>query len=328
MTTMAAVPVIDLAPAIGGNADARRRTAGEIDDACTALGFFAITGHGVPTELVDAVVATAREFFRLDRSEKDLVSPPGPFDFRGYLGLDTTSLAATLGEETPPDLCESFNISGFDDPEIRERARVEGYEAIFLENQWPTRPVELRSAFEAYYDALEDLSLEVLSLVALALELPENWFDDKIADHTSLLLANWYPPASSEVRPGQLRRGAHTDYGAFTIISVEQIPGLQISLDGEWLDVPLISDAFVVNLGDLMARWTNDRWVSTLHRVVIPEGADGARDRVSVPFFFQPAFGAVIETIPTTVTPDAPLHYEPVVAGEWITAKSMSMLDD
>ena len=92
--------------------------------------------------------------------------------------------------------------------------------------------------------------------------------------------------------------------------------------------MPAIDGAFVVNLGDLLARWVNDRWVSTLHRVVVPEGDDAGRDRVSVPYFFQPSFGAVIETIPTTIDAEHPAHYEPVVAGEWITAKSMAMLDD
>ncbi|MGI9607556.1 MAG: isopenicillin N synthase family dioxygenase [Acidimicrobiales bacterium] len=324
----APVPVVDLTMALSGDVDAQARAAAEIDEACSSIGFFAITGHGVNAELVDEVVAAARGFFRLERAEKDLVAPPGPYDFRGYLGLDTTALAATLGEETPPDLCESFNISGFDDPVTRTRATVEGYEPIFLENMWPDRPEDLRRAFQAYYDALEGLSRSMLGLFAMALSLPSDWFDDKIADHTSLLLSNWYPPVAAERRPGQLRRGAHTDYGIFTIISVEQIPGLQISIDGQWFDVPLIPDAFVVNVADLMARWTNDRWVSTLHRVVVPEGDDAMRDRVSVPFFFQPAFSAVIETIPTTISADAPARYDPVVAGEWITAKSLSMLED
>lgn len=322
------VPVIDLTEARTGDAAARDRAAREIDEACLRTGFFTITGHGIAPQLVDDVVVATRAFFHLDRQEKDRVAPPGPYDFRGYLGLDTTSLAATLGDETPPDLCESFNISGFDDPEVRDRATVEGYEAIFRENQWPDRPESLRPTFEAYYAALEDLCVQMLPLVALALDLPEDWFTDKISDHTSLLLANWYPPVVGEIRPGQLRRGGHTDYGAFTVIAVEQIPGLQISVDGVWQDVPLTPGAFVVNLGDLMARWTNDRWVSTLHRVVIPDGDAAGVDRVSIPFFFQPAFGTVIETIPTTVTDAAPQRYDPVVAGEWITAKSMSMLDD
>lgn len=322
------VPVIDLSAVLAGENDALERAAAELDDACRRIGFFAISGHGVDRALIDDVVETARGFFRLDRAEKDRVAPPTPNDFRGYLGMDTTSLAATLGDETPPDLCESFNVSGFDDEAVRRRATVEHYEAIFRENLWPERPAELRPAFEAYQDAMESLCRAMLPVLARALDLPAEWFDDKVTDHTSLLLANWYPPVTGEVRAGQLRRGGHTDYGAFTVIAVEQIPGLQISLDGTWYDVPLIPDAFVVNLGDLMARWTNDRWVSTLHRVVIPDDEHARSDRVSVPYFFQPSFGAVIETIPTTVDAAHPLSYEPVVAGEWITAKSMAMLDD
>ena len=325
---VAPVPIIDLAPALSGDARARAACAAAIDQASREHGFLVITGHGIEPSLIDAVVGAARAFFALPEEEKAAVAPPGPFDFRGYLGLDTTSLASTLGDDaTPPDLCESFNISGFDDPVVRNRATVPGYEPIFLENLWPVSPPELRPVFEAYYTALEGLSRAMLPLFAAALGLPDTWFDDKIEDHTSLLLANWYPPVTVDVHAGQLRRGAHTDYGAFTIIAVEQIPGLQIALDGIWHDVPLVENSFVVNLGDLMARWTNDQWVSTLHRVVIPEGDAARRDRVSVPFFFQPSFGAVIETIPTTIDATHPAHYEPVVAGEWITAKSMAMLD-
>lgn len=322
------VPVIDLAGALAGDRHALDTAAAEVDRACRDIGFFAISGHGVDPALTAAVVATAREFFRLERAEKDRVGPPSEFDFRGYLGMDTTALAATLGDATPPDLCESFNVSGFDDPETRNRATVAGYEAIFRENLWPRRPAELQGAFEAYQAAMESLCTAMLPVFAAALDLPADWFGDKISDHTSLLLANWYPPVEGQVAAGQLRRGAHTDYGAFTVIAVEQIPGLQISVDGAWHDVPLLPGAFVVNLGDLMARWTNDRWVSTLHRVVVPADEDASKDRVSVPYFFQPSFGAVIETIPTTVDDDHPRHYEPVVAGEWITAKSMAMLEE
>lgn len=322
------VPVIDLSGALAGDPGALAAAAAEVDDACRRIGFFAISGHGVDPACTSAVVENAREFFLLDRTEKDRVGPPTPFDFRGYLGMDTTALAATLGDQTPPDLCESFNVSGFDDPEVRSRAMVEGYEAIFRENSWPERPAGLRSAFEAYQRELAGLCQSMLPVFATALDLPTDWFDDKVADDTSLLLANWYPPLTGPVAPGQLRRGAHTDYGAFTVIAVEQIPGLQISVDGSWYDVPLVPGAFVVNLGDLLARWTNDRWVSTLHRVVVPDGDDAGVDRVSVPYFFQPSFGAVIETIVTTVDEAHPLHYEPVVAGEWITAKSMAMLEE
>lgn len=328
MVETARLPVIDVADALAGDPGARARVAKDIDSACVDSGFLAITGHGVGSELLDDVIDVSRRFFALDRIEKNKVAPPGPYDYRGFLGLDTTSLAATLGDDTPPDLCESFNVSSFDDPEKRARATVPGHEMTFLHNLWPERPDGFRDAYEAYFTAVEHLCRQLLPLFALALDLPEDWFEDKISDHTSLLLTNWYPAVETEPLPGQLRRGGHTDYGMFTVVAPERVPGLQISVDGEWLDVPMVDGAFVLNLGDLMGRWTNDRWVSTLHRVVIPEGEAALRDRMSVVFFFQPDFRAVIETIPTTITEVRPARYEPVIAGEWIAAKSMSMLDD
>lgn len=329
---MRSVPTIDMSGSRNGasrTASARAtEVARALDTACTSSGFFIITGHGVAADLVAEIMAVARRFFLLPAEVKRKVAPPGTEHYRGFLGLDTTSLAATLGdEEAPPDLCESFNVSRFDDPDIRAWAYVEGAEATFLPNLWPDEPARLRPVFERYYQVMEQLCWDLLPLFARALDLPPDWFYDKVTDHTALLLVNWYPPADS-IRPGQLRRGAHTDYGAFTIVAAEQIPGLQIFVDNQWMDVSVVPGGFVVNLGDLMARWTNDRWVSTLHRVVIPDGADQHRDRVSVPFFFQPSYRARIETIPTTITPDRPAHYSPVLSGEWIKAKSMSMLED
>ena len=329
---MKTVPTIDISDTRNGNGSSSpartEEVATALDEACRTSGFFIVTGHGVSSDLIAEVMEVSRQFFNLSSETKQKVAPPGPHHFRGWLGLDTTSLAATLGDdEAPPDLCESFNVSRFDDPEIWARAQVEGAEATFLPNVWPDEPTELRPLFERYYAVMEQLCWDMLPLFARALDLPGDWFNDKVVDHTALLLINWYPPAET-VRTGQLRRGAHTDYGAFTMVAAEQIPGLQIFVDDQWSDVPGVPDSFVVNLGDLMARWTNDRWVSTLHRVVIPDGADQCRDRVSVPFFFQPSYRAKIETIPTTITPDRPAKYGPVLSGEWIRAKNLAMLEE
>ena len=219
-------------------------------------------------------------------------------------------------------------MSRFDDPEIRARAYAEGAEATFQPNLWPDDPPELRSLFERYYAVMERLCMDMLPLFARALDLPGDWFDDKVADHTALLLVNWYPPAET-VRPGQLRGGAPTPT---TGPSPSSRPSRSRACRSSWTasgpTCPAVADSFVVNLGDLMARWTNDRWVSTLHRVVIPNGDDQHRDRVSVPFFFQPSYRARIETIPTTITAERPAKYGPVISGEWIKAKSMSMLEE
>lgn len=326
---MRPVPVVDIAEARLGDPTARADAAKLLDEACRNSGFFAITGHGVDRDIVDAVVRTSKEFFALPHSEKSKVAPPSEEVFRGYLGMDTTSLAATLGEESPPDLSESFNVSRFDTPESRTAAGMpEGREAFFFPNLWPERPAGLRPAYETYYAALEMLAAEVMSLLALALDLPGDWFAPYIDQHTALMLVNHYPVVGDEPLPGQLRRGAHTDYGAITLLWAGPEPGLEIHLDGEWRAVSPPEDAFVVNLGDLMARWTNDVWRSTLHRVVVPGSTGDRGERMSIPFFLQPNYNAEITTIPTTITTDNPARYEPVVAGEWILAKSMAMLEE
>ena len=257
-------PTIDLSSAFGGTDSDRLEVAMQIDSACRATGFFIAVGHGVEETLLENVIDASREFFHLPISEKVKVSPPGPNHFRGYLGLDTTALASTLEIETPPDLCESFNISRFDDPVMRSKVEQPGAEAVFCENMWPENPEILRTAYETYFAEMEHLCSEILKLMAIALELPEDWFDDKFEQPTSLLMANWYPPVTGEVFSGQLRRGEHTDYGAFTIVAPEQIPGLQISVDNQWVDVKLVENGYVINIGDLLARWTNDR-LSLIH---------------------------------------------------------------
>ena len=321
-------PTIDLSPAFEGSNSDRLEIAKRIDSACRSTGFFIAVGHGVDPKLLEDVINSSRDFFHLPVSEKSKVAPPGPNHFRGYLGLDTTALASTLEIETPPDLCESFNVSRFDDSVLRSKLQQPGAEAVFCENLWPEEPVELRPAYEAYFAKMENLCAEILKLMAIALNLEENWFEDKFDNPTSLLMSNWYPPVEGEVSSGQLRRGEHTDYGAFTIVAPEQIPGLQITVNDQWVDVDLVEDGYVINIGDLMARWTNDRWTSTLHRVVLPDDpSHRKRDRISIPFFFQPTYTAEIKTIPTTLTEKKETSYEPVISGEWITAKSMSMLE-
>ena len=141
--------------------------------------------------------------------------------------------------------------------------------------------------------------------------------------HTTNLVANFYPPQPEAPLPGQLRRGAHTDYGSLSILyQTHAHGGLQVQLgDGSWLDVPYVENSFVINLGDLLAVWTNDRWVSTMHRVVNPPRDVAGDSRLSTVFFHQPNFDAAIECIPTCCSPDNPPQHGSTTAGEWILAK-------
>jgi isopenicillin N synthase-like dioxygenase len=320
------VPVIDVEAALAGEPEARGRAAAAIDAACRTSGFFAVTGHGVDPDVIDAAVAASRAFFALPFEEKKRFGGSEFWEFRGYLGTEDTALAATLGEASPPDLSESFNVARFEGDPVDESESF-FRRSMLAPNRWPARPVELQQSLTALFGAMEATAFGLVSLIAEALDLPADWFASSLQDGTSLLLVNHYPPVTDAPLPGQLRRGAHTDYGILTLLYAEAEPGLQISVDGGWVDVPPVPGGLICNIGDLMARWVNGRWVSTLHRVVVPE-AYPVPDRVSIPFFFQPRYDAVVEPAPTTVTADAPARFKPVVAGEWIAAKSAAMLPD
>ena len=178
--------------------------------------------------------------------------------------------------------------------------------------QWPAMPADLQKHWLEYYKAMEQLSGNMLRLFALALRLPENWFDAKIDRHRSALRALNYPELTQDPLPGQIRAGAHTDYGSLTILLQDTVGGLQVrTRAGDWQDVPSIPDSYVINLGDLMSRWTNDRWVSTLHRVVNPPSR--AR-RQSIAFFHNINHDQVVSCIPTCTDKDHPPKYKDILA--------------
>ena len=316
------MPLVDLSEAFepGPRRDAAVDT---IRQACEDVGFLVITGHGVADDLVRRVDAASRRLFALPLDEKMRWARHSD-NLRGYVPLRSSTLALAHDEVTPPDLSELYTVSRFDEPAAAVRAgshhgQDEGRSAFFTPNVWPDpdRVPDFKEALNECYAVLEDLAAKLMGLMALALDLDEHWFDDKIAEHITGLAVLHYPALQEPPLPGQYRRGPHTDWGSLTILYHDGQPGLQIlSPEGDWEDMPSVPGSFVVNLGDLMAAWTNDRWVSTQHRVIVPEDTTG--DRISVAFFHQPAYDALIECIPTCTSPDDPPHHEPVTSGEWI----------
>ncbi|MDW3212463.1 MAG: 2-oxoglutarate and iron-dependent oxygenase domain-containing protein [Ilumatobacteraceae bacterium] len=321
MPVSARVPLVDLTGSDAPGPD-RDAVVATIAKACTDVGFLVVRGHGVADEAIREIESAAREFFALPEDEKLRCTRTGGA-YRGFTPAQRSALAASRDVETPPDLCELFTINRFDDPDVARRSGLEpGREAFFAPNVWPDEPERFRGAFERYYGIMEELAARLMRLMALALDLDEDWFADKLTDHITNLTVNHYPEIATPPAPGQLRRGEHSDWGSLTILYTDGEPGLQIrSPAGVWEDIPMVPGAFVINLGDLMARWTNGRWTSTTHRVVVPSDVRG--DRISIAFFQQPAYDALIECIPTCATPDAPSLFEPITSGEWI----VSMLD-
>lgn len=311
------VPIIDMAPYATGSEACKHALAQQIGAACREIGFLVVAGHGVPQDLIAEVDEVSRAFFDLPLAEKMQVVRPAPDVTRGYIPLEGESVARSRGEEAPGDLNESFMIGPVD---VAESPYYHGPAAgkHFAPNLWPARPAALRAAYTAYFGVMSDLARTLMRLFALALEQPETFFDDKIDKHISRLRVRNYPAPKTPPRPGQLRAGAHSDYGSLTILRTEDKPGgLQVcNQAGEWVDVPIVPDCFIVNLGDLMARWTNDIWVSTLHRVVNPPLAMAELSRrQSLVFFHNPNYDAVIECIPSCRSADQPAKYPVTTSG-------------
>merc|ERR1719401_1547335 len=201
--------------------------------------------------------------------------------------------------------------------------------AGMLPRRFPKRPEGFAHAWDQYYTHVNELAKRLLRAFAIALDLEEDWFDSKMDRHISALRANNYPDQNGiVVPPGSIRCSAHTDYGTVTILKSGG-PGLQVAKDKAnpvWHDVPFIENGFVINLGDLMRRWTNDRWSSTLHRVVNPpvgqEKSWGRR--MALAFFHNLNKDAVVETIPSCIDADKPLLYDPIVAGEFLMLKHLA----
>jgi isopenicillin N synthase-like dioxygenase len=324
--TMTNIPIIDIAPFLDGSPAGKREVAAALNRACEDIGFFMIKGHGVSPEMIDRTYATAEAFFHLPVGEKLKIRQPAPEISRGYTPLAGEALSAGLGEAAPGDLKEMIDMGPVEVPggEYYTRPQAGNH---FHPNLWPAAPDGFRPVMETYYRRMNRLANDLMAIFAHALDLPEDFFFDKLDKNLSALRIICYPEQKEPPKPGQLRSGAHTDYGTLTILmSNKAAGGLQAQhRDGYWVDVMPEPGCYVVNIGDAMQVWTNDRWVSTLHRVVNPaaELADTAR-RHSIVFFHQPNYDAIIDTLPSCYGPEKPKHYAPVTFGEHWTRKWMA----
>jgi len=311
------VPVIDVAPFRSGGLAVRRAVADEVGRAVNDIGFLVITGHGIDPELVAEVQAVSNAFFDLPEDEKRKVLRPAPDVTRGYIPLEAESVGRSQGVDAPGDLNESLMIGPVD---VSEDPYYTAPEAgrHFHRNLWPARPEALRPAYEAYFRAMGRLAEDLMAMFAVALDLPEPFFADKIDRHISRLRVRNYPAPTAPPKPGQLRAGAHCDYGSLTILRAEDKPGgLQVFNHAkEWVDVPVAPDSFIINIGELMARWTNERWRANLHRVANPPADKAAASRrLSLVFFHNPNYDTPVTALPGTTNGEMP-KYPPTTSGE------------
>ena len=294
--TLLSVPVIDLMPFRTGSD--KMAVARAVDRACRDIGFLVISGHGISPDLVSQTHQTATAFFDLPLAEKQKVARPAPTVARGYIAMEEESVGRSRDPNaTAGDLNESLMIGPVDQPDPDYAAAGHPH---FAPNLWPSHPADLQLVWSEYYRAMGSLAETLMRIMALALGHDEYFFDKLVDRHISRLRVRNYPAPAKPPLPGQIRAGAHSDYGSLTILCTEDRPGgLQVfNAAGDWVDVPIVADTFIVNIGDLLARWTNDEWVSTLHRVVNPPTDAGAASRrQSLVFFHNPNYDAPVESL-------------------------------
>lgn len=285
----------------------------QVDKVCRETGFLILEGHGVPDHVIADVWAAADAFFAQPARVKNKVRAPYAGYPYGYIGPQLEALAASQGEETPPDLKESFNGGPL---QVPAGASADALAFCYQPTLWPDVP-GFRDAWEAYYAAMEDLASRIMRAFAVALGKPPAFFEPYVGHPISALRALHYPATDGVPQDNQQRAGAHTDYGSLTILYPQPGSlGLQVRMpDGGWHDVSAPEGAFVINIGDLMARWTADEWVSTLHRVVARPDQPA---RQSLAFFHQPDWDADIVPLDGSDT------YPPVKSGPYLMEKFRS----
>jgi len=315
------IPTVDISEFTTGTDRASLNVAGTVDDACRNIGFLIIEGHGVPDGIVENVTDKARWFFDLPESIKTRYQESDDIFF-GYKTLKHASLAYSRGDKhARPDLREQFGTSRPDSGELKDPYFMSDKAGEFLfEVKWPREIDGFRKAWVDYYEEMVRLSAKIMRIFAVALDMPVDYFDTMTDRHVSNMAVYNYPEQKEKPEKGQLRGGAHTDFGSLTVVQADwEAPGgLQVfTKDDEWLDVPARPGTFVINIGDMMERWTNDRWVSTLHRVANPsDNVTAPNRRQSIIFFHVPNHDTVVECIPSCIDEQHPCQYPPITVGD------------
>ena len=300
--TLSTIPLVDLS-----DTD-EAAVARAIGDACRNIGFFYIVNHGVPQHLIDDQFAWTKRFFDLPLADKLALHLRNSPTTAGYVPMGGQRLDSQddSGDVAPTDVKEAF-YCGMELPDDHPLAQLNirnmGH------NQWPAALPGLREQVIAYHEALRVLADRVLQLMALSLDLPPDWFEPFHDWPGFGIRMLRYPPQPENAAFNQIGAGAHTDWSGITLLAQDDLGGLEVrNAAGTWVEATPVPGSFIVNLGDLMARWTNGLYSSNMHRV---KNIASDRDRYSVPFFYAPRFDAVIEPVPTCVGPGQPAKFPP-----------------
>lgn len=303
------LPIIDIASLRSGSAQEAQRVGDEIRHACTEVGFFYITGHGVPEAIIATAMETCMAFFRRPFDEKKQVAAN-----KIHRGFHARGDALMKGA-SKPDYKEFFQIGlelGLDDPDVMAGQALRG------PNQWPDAPLEFRSAMEVYFAEVAACGDALLRGVALGLGISEDFFQQHYTKPLQRTQAVYYPPQPEALGPDQFGVAPHTDFGCITLLVQDDCGGLEVqNLNGDWVAAPPVPGSFVVNVGDLLERWSNGRFTSDPHRVVNRSG----RERLSIATFYDPSFDAMVDPGDLGLVASEVPAFDPITAGAHILGR-------
>lgn len=298
-TSFHEIPIVDLAPLVDGSDPLK--VAKEIGFICENIGFLYVKNHGVSKSLIQEAYALSAEFFALPYEEKNKLNIVNSGEtLRGYVPM----YSENADPKNTKDLKECFDFG----------KHCDEVSPFFGPNPIPEKIERFRAVFDEYHAEMMRLARQLISAIAISLDLPADYFEKLQRKPITIQRLSYYPSQSGEITIGEIGTGAHTDYGFLTILSQDTNGGLQVqNRDGEWVSAPPVEDTFVVNIGDLVQTFTNDRYIATVHRVINTSG----NARYSIPFFIDLDFDAVVEVVPTCVSPSNPSKYEPYTCGKY-----------
>jgi isopenicillin N synthase-like dioxygenase len=306
---MNSIPLIDFERLQHSDVGLRSIEIQKLDQACREVGFFYLVNTSIESTEMSQLMVAAKAFFSLPQSDKEAIDIKHSINHRGYGKIGEEQ----LDEVSQADWKETFDMAlDFASDHVLSKQ----YPSMYGPNQYPSNAFVVE-ALQNYYVSSFHVSMVVLTAMAEALGLSENFFTQCFKNHVTVLRMIHYPP-----RPDQAHdngAGAHTDYGCITLLLQDDIGGLQVkNRQGNWVDATPIAGALVVNIGDLMQRWTNDQYVSTAHRVIAP--LSGVH-RYSFPFFVEPDYETCIECVETCQSAEKPAKYAPILSGDWIQSR-------
>lgn len=300
---MSYIPIVDISLADSIAASAIR-------EACRVHGFFMITGHGLDEHYMENVFEETRKLFSLPLHDKESIKADK--NNRGWTPWQEETL-------DPANQREGDTKEGFYFGREVSLDSDEASKPLHGPNVWPSPQSlpSLRTTYEDYISRVTALGFKLLQLLAISLDLPPDFFKPHFERPMLMLRPLHYQGRVSQPTNGIFGAGAHTDYGMLTILATDGTPGLQIYQGGEWMDVIPITGTFIVNLGDMLERWTNKIYKSTLHRVITKT----EKERYSIAFFFEPSFDTVVQCLPQCLGPGEKPHYPSTTAGQHLLDK-------